>query len=280
MTYGDGKRAYADRDYGPVNVIGFGLASALGIAAAVIVDLVQQREASALYVINRWVIEVTSMLGISSVPLYGVMLLLMAIGAISVVFTQPTTLRGAFAQGFGALAVLVTVAPADLGAPLEAPAEETRSPEMMNFDEAFAEPARIGGAQLVPVAVQRQGQYYQLRIKIDFPNGLKQDIDEMIRRNRLVGKLWNPETGKRYNIFRTSGAEIDYDESDGTLRIITKVAAADEEAELWILIEAEGYRITEERFVAKVGPNPIWTVDMQPSTTPLLVQRLRHSYRF
>lgn len=279
MSYGDGKRASADKDFGPVNVMGFGLSSALGIAAAVIVDLVQQREASALYVINRWVIDVTSLLGVQAVPLYGVMLLLMSIGAISVMFTQPVTLRGAFAQGFGALAVLVTAAPADLGAPLEAPAQETRSPEMMNFDDAFAEPARIGNAQLVPVSMQqRQGQHYQLRIKVEFPNGLSQDIEEMIRRNRLVGKLWNPETGKRYNIFRNSGAEIDY--QDGVLRIITKVEAADAESELWILMEAEGYRITEERFIAKTGPNPIWSVDMQPSNTPLLVQRLRHSYRF
>ncbi|NNU17369.1 hypothetical protein HK107_13640 [Parvularcula sp. ZS-1/3] len=281
MSYGDGKRSQVARDFGLMNITGFGLASAIGIGSAVIVDLVQQQEASSLYVINRLLLEATTLLGINAIPLYGVMLLLMGAGALSIFVTEPVSYRGAFTQGFLVLSALVTAVPSDLGTPLQAPAQEMRESDEA-FDSMF-EPASLSGGemsyQIVPVAVQRSGQQeYQLRIQVNFPNGLEGNLQGMVKRNRLVGKLWNPDTNTRYNIFRNSGAEISY--RDNKLRIVTTVDAIEPESELWILVEANGYKITEERFEAQVGPNPIWNVNMQPSNTPLLVQRLRHPYRF
>lgn len=278
MAYADGKRRQVDRQFGATSVFGFGLAASLGIGAAVVVDLVQQRDASALYVINRTLIDATSLLGVDSIPLYGVMLLLMLAGGLSIFATEPTTLRGAFSQGFLALSALVTAIPADLGAPLQAPSSTMPMPER-DIDSMF-EPASLRGqVEAVPVSLQAaQAEAYQLRIQVQFPRGLENDVDTLIQRNRLVGKLWNPETGRRYNLFRNSGADMSY--RDGVLRIVTQVEAADAEAELWVLVEASGYRITEESFTARSGANPIWNVVMEESDTPLLVQRLRHPYRF
>lgn len=281
MSYGDGTRSQVSGEFGLTRVTGFGLSAALGIGSAVIVDLVQQKEASALYVINRWILEATSLLGIQAIPLYGVMLILMAIGAGTVLFIQPLTMRAAFAQGFGALAILVTLAPSDLGAPLSAPAEEQSLGDPDAIDQMFEETSMQDGVMIVPTTIQRGDVIdgsYQLRIQVKFPNGLRGDLQRMIRNNQLVGKLYNSETETKYNIFRNSGAEMSY--RDGTLRIVTQIDATTPDAELWLLIEAAGYRIQEESFRAQEGPNPIWNVDMQESSMPLLAQRLRHSYRF
>ncbi|MEM9839712.1 MAG: hypothetical protein AAF830_11240 [Pseudomonadota bacterium] len=308
MAYAADKIRKADRDIRVTEIAGFALAAAIGIGVAVIVDLFQHREASALYVINRTLLDVTSLLGIEAIPLYGVMLLLMAAGAGMVMYFQPVTARGAFTQGFGALATLVTLAPSDLGAPLYAPMDD-----MLMMDESFdfgdeddgglpggaeiIEPATDGDgmpmdgeeasleleplvipASLAMVQPRPSGNDYQMRIKIEFPNGLKSDLQTMVRRGTLGGKIWNPDTQTAYNLFRNSGARMAY--RDDTLRIETVVPGVDSSAQLWILVEADGYAILEEGFNARAGANRIWTVEMEPSTTPLFIQRLRHSYRF
>jgi len=270
MAYGEGKRVNAERSFGMISIFGLGLIASLGIGAAVIVDLLQQREASALFVINRWMLEVTSLLGVQAIPLYILMLVLMGIGGFSVMFLQPVTFRGAFAQGFGLLAIIVTIAPSDLGAPLEAPSGQPPVGTQSSFEVTPASLAQRGS--------NASQDEYQLRIQIEFPEGLNGNIDQMIRRNRLAGKLWNPNTGMRYNLFRNSGAEVTY--RDGTLQLRTTIDAGADKGDLWILVEAEGYAIKEQAFLAQKGANGIWRVRMEPSDEPLFLQRLRHSYRF
>jgi hypothetical protein len=271
MAYADNKRNAASKDFGPLAVAGLALASALGIGSAVVVEMLQAQDTSSLYMVNRLLLQVTSLFGIEALPLSTVMLLLMGIGAASIVVTEPTTLRGAYAQGFTVLAALVTVTPPDWGVPAGGPAEGPSMRMEQSVRERF-EPASLNSA------AAQQAEDYQLRIQIEFPEGLSGSISEMLRRKKLVGKLYNPETGVRYDLFRNSGAEMDF--TDGTLRLITSVGAASDQGELWILVEAEGYKITEERFLARSGANPIWNVSMQPSRRPLVVQRLTHPYRF
>ncbi|MEO0700037.1 MAG: hypothetical protein AAFY81_10055, partial [Pseudomonadota bacterium] len=243
-------------------------AAALGIGAAVIVDLLQQREASALFVINRWILDLTGLLSIGDIPLYGVMLILMAIGGASVMFLQPITFRGAFGQGFGLLAALVTIAPSDLGAPLAGP------------DTVMFEPVSptLEPASLAAAATQQHSDHYDLRIQIIFPNGLDSDVYTMIRRNRLAGRVYDTSTGVSYNLFRNTGAQIDYE--DGVLRIEAQIRGSAERTELKSRIEASGYSIQEASFTAREGANPVWTIRMEPSSQPLVLQRLRHSYSY
>ena len=302
MAYGENKAVAYEREIGFFGILGYGIAAAVGIGAAVIVDLLQQREGSALFVINKQVLFVTNLLGVDSIPLYGVMLLVMLVGAASVLYFQPVTSRGAFTQGFGVLAALVTLSPSFIGEPLPSSEDMTGAMPPMEFDapmetedapeaseEASLAPSLVVPASLHPAsasasasaaaaaAVQGRTEY-RLRIEINFPDGLRSDFQSMVRRGRLSGKLWNPETGTVYNLFRSSGARMGYD--DDALRIETTVGGVDGSADLWILVEADGYAIKEQQFSARAGANRIWTVNMEPSNTPLFLQRLNHSYRF
>lgn len=294
MAYAKSKRELIDREVGFLTVSGYGLAAAVGIGVAVVVDLFQHREASALYVINRQVIDLTTLLGVDAFPLYTVMLLLMVVGAGSILFFEPITFRGAFAQGFGLLAALVTIAPSDLGSPLMGPAALDGAMEFDDsmFDEgAFDEEASLGLLpEVVPASLSaiattamtstalQDEQEYQLRIQVKFPDGLKEDFQDMVRRGTLAGKLYNPQTNTVYNLFRNSGARMGY--RDGTLRIETVVDGIDASTDLWILVEADGYKIKEQKYAAKSGVNRIWNIEMEESNTPLFIQRLRHSYSF
>ncbi|MEM7740027.1 MAG: hypothetical protein AAF225_04435 [Pseudomonadota bacterium] len=267
MAYGDNRRISVDRSFGFFSITALATAASLGIGAAVIVDLLQQREASALFVINRWILDLTSLLSIADIPLYGVMLILMAIGGVSVMFLQPVTFRGAFGQGFGLLAALVTIAPSDLGTPLAGPDTVMFEPVSPSL-----EPASLAAA------TQRHRDHYDLRIQIIFPNGLESDVYTMIRRNRLAGRVYDTSTGVSYNLFRNTGAQIDYE--DGVLRIEAQIRGSAERTELKSRVEASGYSIRETSFTAREGANPVWTIRMEPSNQPLVLQRLRHSYSY
>ena len=275
MAYGERNFRKAPGEYGPVDILGMGIASAFGIAAAIVFDLTQHDEASALFLMNEWVGKLTDTVGAPSVPLYGVVLLLMALGGGSILYFQPSTMKGAFAQGFGALAALMTVAPSDLGSALPGNAEDPLPPALQSLPpaDAIIEPASFAAAT---TAAQSQG--YGVRIKVVFPNGLDRSLNELIRRGGLRGRLYNETTNQTYNLFRAGGGELEY--KDDALYVSTFLPGNADEAVLWARVEAEGYKITVENFSADQGANPVWTINMRPSNTPLFVQRLRHSYDF
>ncbi|MEM9809913.1 MAG: hypothetical protein AAF788_01695 [Pseudomonadota bacterium] len=269
MAYGDSRRLKAEQNFGFLSVFGLGGAASVGIGIAVLVDLLQQREASALFVINRWMLEVTSLLGLETIPLYCIMLILMAIGGMSVLFFQPVTFRGAFTQGFGVLAALVTIAPSDLGVPLD-------GPEQAMFELRPSE--TLEPASLTMAAVQRRDDTYNLRIQVVFPEGMKSDFRTMVRRNHLTGRMHDSATGQTYNLFRNTGAKVEYE--GGVMRIEAQIHGDARQTRLLARIEADGYVINESSFQARQGANPVWSITMAPSEQPLFLQRLRHSYTF
>ena len=276
MAYGDRNMRKEPGAFGFVDIAGMGLAASFGIVAAIVFDLTQHDESSALFVINKWVARVTEMVGVGSIPLYGVVLLLMGLGAASILYFQPVTLRGAFAQGFGALAALTTIAPSDLGTALPGADEDLPPP-------AFEAPAEVTPARYVPVSaatnatlVAKEG--YRIRIKVTFPDGLKEDIEAMIRKGTLRGRLWNEASNVRYNIFRSGGGELEYE--NGDLYVTTLLPGTEPTATLWARIEADGYAIQVENYMARQGANPVWTINMRPSGRPLFLQRMTESYRF
>ena len=271
MAYGDRNMRREPGGFGAMDLMGMGLAAAFGIAAAIVFDLTQHDEGSALFVINKWVASVTEVVGIGAIPLYGVVLLLMGLGAFSILYFQPVTMRGAFAQGFGALAALATVAPSDLGTALPG-AGEALPPAA--FDEPAAlTPAAYRTASAARVAAQAEG--YTIRIRVNFPEGIG-DIETMIRKGSLRGKLHNETAGQTYNLFRSGGGGLKLE--DGTLYISTRLPGEADTATLWARIEAEGYAIQVENYLARQGANPVWTINMRPSNRPLFLQRMGQSY--
>ncbi|WOI52244.1 hypothetical protein [Parvularcula sp. LCG005] len=276
-------------EYSPLDMMGMGLAAAVGIAAATFFDLTQSDEASTLFVFNKWLARLTEMLGLGNIPLYGVVLILMGIGALSILYFQPVTIRGAFAQGFGVLAAVTTLAPSDLGGALPSPDTEAASLEPLPAgDNSWFEEEGISSRGLVPpvyrvpvssvTAVQRDEQGYSIRMKIIFPDGLDRQPSELIDSGDLRGKLHNEESKQTYNLFRNSGADVMY--RDGTMYLSSRIPGDIPRASLVARVEAEGYRIVESRFDASLGVNPVWTIRMAPSSQPLLLQRLRRPYWF
>jgi hypothetical protein len=278
----------APGEFGVSDVAGFGLASAAGIVAALVTDYQQKGESSALYTINRWVVTVGEILGFGQVPLWVVVVGLIGLGAGSTFYFQPITRQGAFAQGFGLLAVLMTAVPADLasglrstGAPLPDLQPVSFSREAVRDDgimtATFQSAAPAAEARVIQVQDQQAARYV-VELRVGFPNGIPEDIDQMIRKGSLRGRLHNADTGETFNLFRNAGGNLMV--RGDSLIIRAGVPARSATATLWVRIECEGYSIEETSKTASLSESLDWPVEMRPSSTPLFIQRLNKSYWF
>ncbi|MFN3960092.1 MAG: hypothetical protein ACK4NP_09290 [Parvularculaceae bacterium] len=287
-TYGMKRGIKAPGEFGIADMAGFGLASAAGIVAALVTDYQQKGEASALYTINRWVVVVGDILGFGQVPLWVVVVGLIGLGAGSTLYFQPITRQGAFAQGFGLLAVLMTAVPADLASglrstgagtlqdlePVAFAREAMRSDGIMSATFTEAAPAE---APVIRVQDQQAARYV-VELRVVFANGVPSDIDQMIRRGTLRGRLHNADTGETFNLFRNAGGNLMM--RGDSLIIRAGVPARSATGTLWVRIECEGYAIEEASETASLKEPLNWTVEMRPSSTPLFIQRLNKSYWF
>ncbi|MEM9616686.1 MAG: hypothetical protein AAF936_01900 [Pseudomonadota bacterium] len=288
MPYGVKHGIKTPGQFGMGDILGLGLAGAAGIVAALVTDFQAQGEASALYTINKWVVEIGGVLGFTDIPLWMVVLGMTAIGAGSIFYFQPITRQGAFAQGFGLLAVLMTATPPNLAgglssfpdtlAPLESlePAEVSREAALgarlinANFS--------ADNARLYQVQNRSEAAKYDLYLKIVFPDGIPNDVADMIRRGTIRGRLHNEELGSTWNLFRSAGGTLRRE--GNSLVIHAGVPARSDSARLWVRVEAAGYTIEEQSAVATLSRPLEWTVEMQSSNVPLPIQRLSKSYWF
>lgn len=288
-TYGTKRGIKAPGEFGVSDMAGFGLASAAGIVAALVTDYQQKGEASALYTINRWVVAVGDILGFGQVPLWVVVVGLIGLGAGSTFYFQPITRQGAFAQGFGLLAVLMTAVPADLAGglrstgagPLQDLQPVSYSREALRDDgimsATFSETSPVAEARVIEVQEQQAARYV-VELKVVFANGAPDDIDQMIRKGTMRGRLHNQDTGETYNLFRNAGGNLMM--RGDSLIIRAGVPARSATGKLWVRIEAEGYAIEETSETASLSEPLNWTIELRPSSTPLFIQRLSKSYWF
>ncbi|HBK93284.1 MAG TPA: hypothetical protein DDZ68_16610 [Parvularcula sp.] len=279
----------APGEFGAADMAGFGLASAAGIVAALVTDYQQKGEASALYTINRWVVTLGEILGFGQVPLWVVVVGLIGLGAGSTFYFQPITRQGAFAQGFGLLAVLMTTVPADLAAGIQSTGSALPDLEPVAYEReaalggnimtaSFAEPVVAADAARVINVQDRQAARYVVELRLVFPNGVPDDIDQMIRKGTFRGRLHNADTGETYNLFRNAGGDLLI--RGDSLIIRAGVPARSQTATLWVRIECDGYSIEEKNTNASLSEPLNWTIEMRPSATPLFLQRLNKSYWF
>lgn len=288
-SYGTKRGIKAPGEYGITDMAGLSLAGAAGIVAALVTDYQQKGEASALYTINRWTVTVAEILGLGQVPLWTVVAGLLAIGAGSVFYFQPITRQGAFAQGFGLLAVLMTAVPADLAGGLESTGASLPDLEPVVLEREAAAADGIMTANFAPatpveanariIDIQdRQAARYVVELRVNFPNGAPADIDQRIGKGTLRGRLHNADTKETFNLFRNAGGNLMM--RGDTLIIRAGVPARSATATLWVRIECEGYLIEEVSNTATLNDPLSWTVTMRPSSTPLFIQRLSKSYWF
>lgn len=286
MAYGTKRGFKSTGEYSMGDIAGLALAGAVGIIAAVVTDYQQQGETSALYTINQWVVAAAKMLGFGDVPLWVVIAGLVGIGAGSIFYFQPITRQGAFAQGFGLLAVLMTAVPSDLAGSLETvvggdlPGLQPASYREAKLGDGVQHASFAAGEARVVLAQAEDdpAASYEVTITVNFPNGLPDEYETMIRKGTLRGRLHNQQMDATYNIFRAGGGIIE--QRGKSLIIRAGVPARSEAATLWVRIECDGYTIEEQSSEARLGSPLNWTIDMQASNVPLFIQRLRKSYWF
>ncbi len=282
MPYGVKQGVKTPGNFTITDMAGLALSGAAGIIAALVTDYQQQGESSALFTINQWFVQFGSLLGFTDIPLWMVVLGMTAVGAGSIFYFQPITRQGAFAQGFGLLAVLMTAIPADLAGGIQGINDSLPGLEPATTREASVQEriyqASYTTAQYVPAQSQRGAAKYDVHLVISFPNGLPDNVDTMIRRGSLRGRLHNEDINQTWNLFRSAGGTVR--KQGNSLVIHAGVPARSDEARLWVRVEAEGYAIQVESYQASVGETVDWNVDMIPSSTPLFIQRLGKSYWF
>ncbi len=282
--YGVKRGFKAPGEFGISDIVGLGLAGAAGIIAALITDYQQQGEASALFTLNRWIAELGSMLGFPDIPLWMVVIGMTTVGAVSIFYFQPITRQGAFAQGFGLLAVIMTATPADLAGGIEAISNGLPGLQPTVAREA-SYGARIINASYTPgeaTFYQVQNDHdpakYDVHLQINFPDGFSADIDTLIRTGAIRGRLHNEDTDETWNLFRSSGGTIRRE--GNSLYIEAGVPARSATARLWVRVECKGYAIEEQSAMASLGETLNWSIDMSKSGMPLFLQRLGKSYRY
>lgn len=297
MPYGVKRGVKAPGEFNTADIAGLALAGAAGIVAALVTDYNQKGEASAIYTINSWAVALGRILQFpGDVPLWAVALTIVGVGAGSIFYFQPITRQGAFAQGFGLLAVVMTAVPADLadslltvtgaGANEDLPGLSAPSASEASFDAAAVtlEPAVIRGNHAgsedpsLTRVQDNQAAVYDVRLRINFPNGLPDDVETMLRRGTLRGRLHNENTKETYNLFRSAGGVIQ--RQGNTLTVVAGVPARTRSATLWVRIECDKYKIEVQSNSATIGSPLNWNVTMQSSNVPLVVQRLNTSYWF
>ncbi len=282
--YGVKRGFKAPGEFGVSDILGLGLAGAAGIVAALVTDYQQQGEASALFTINQWIAQVGGLLGFADIPLWMVVLGMTAVGAISIFYFQPITRQGAFAQGFGLLAVIMTATPGDLAGGIEAfggnlPGLQPAGTQEASFGARIINAAYTPGeATLYQVQNDDGAAKYDVYLRINFPNGFPSDIDTLIRTGAIRGRLHNDDTDETWNLFRSAGGMIRRE--GNALYIEAGVPARSTSARLWVRIECKGYTIEEQSALATLGETLNWAIDMEASRTPLFLQRLGRTYRY
>ncbi|MEO1149838.1 MAG: hypothetical protein AAFW83_02510 [Pseudomonadota bacterium] len=321
MPYGVKRGLKTPGEFAMGDILGLALSGAAGIVAALITDYQQQAETSALYTLNQWSVSLGSLVGYSDIPLWWVIAGLVTVGAGSIFYFQPITRQGAFAQGFGLLAVLMTAIPSDLAAGIEDIANDSNLPGLGAppslepsgsadidpvIDASFApgsptkvtqslhmaapapaatapqQPNVFNAAQAATVTTVQNpvgAAAYTVRLFIKFEDGLPgDDVNSLIRRGLLRGRLHNRNTRETFNLFRTAGGNLR--KRGDTLIIDAGVPADSSEAELWVRIECPGHKIEEQSAKARLGRPLEWRINVKKSSTPMFLQRLNRVYRY
>ncbi|MEL6360027.1 MAG: hypothetical protein AAFR21_03000, partial [Pseudomonadota bacterium] len=308
MPYGLKRGVKAPGQFTGGDIAGLALAGATGIISALVADYSAKADTAAIFTLNRWVNGACELLGLgqAAVEPWVVILMLIVIGAGSIFYFQPITRQGAYAQGFGLLAVIMTMTPANLadaleGAtglqgleqlePISADTASLREASLVQGTDENAKIASIASSQgstsnrptatdsqearLVQVQ-QKRSAYYTLELTIQFQGGVQEEIEELIDSGRLRGRLHNKETGQTFDIFRSAGGDIIVE--DDTVIIRAGVPARSQQSRLYVRLEANGYAIAEESAVAEIGDLLEWSVVLRESSVPIALQRLRKPY--
>ena len=267
------------------NWLRLALTGAVGILAAIIVDLRNRGDDSALFVVARSLVGAAAMVGVTTLPLWVTLGVLMMVGAGVVLYFRPHGLRPAFLTGFGSLAALTTAVPGYSGEAPDVPVEgrvPAAAPviEPRDLPEVQAQappPMRLAGFAGASDAPASEGRY-RLTLRIAFPEGVPEPVAQNIRDGLIKARLYDPASRRAYDAFGAADGPVYRD--DDALELSLALPASAEESPLMLRVEAAGYRIEVAGLTASTASPTTWEVVLAPSAEPLLIQRLKHTYAF
>lgn len=267
------------------------MAAALGLSAALIADLVQKSDASAMIAVSRMVNSNLNM----SFPLYYWILAVLLLGMITVFLYEPMSKRNAFYAGAGVLAFIMAWIPVQDTMPLIpstgsgifgfAPASgdgkdfndllresHNKAPPVQYILNEGSPQERVYGAPgnaavaLIPTAV---------RIVINIPMDTNQPMPE------LNGQLFDAVSEQTYRFSddghveeTADGYRVSYQATLSTPRV-----NAAPQAHVFCRVESKGYKIVNMETVSQVGETMVLEATMVASRMPNLLQRLGQAYK-
>ncbi|MEL6366089.1 MAG: hypothetical protein AAFR11_14730 [Pseudomonadota bacterium] len=292
MAYGENKGLVSGQ-FGVWDYVGLAVFGGLGILIAALADFFMKPNSSSLYVFNQWMWEVTSTLGLPAPSILGLLLILSGIGAGSVFYFQPVTRQGAFAQGFGLLAALVTLSPADTGVSADAVGDDAA--DAIYLEEISAPTEALDGhaegvgtfnGQPAPRLVERTSMRataanrYEIIFRVTMSKGVPENLIDTARMGDARARVYNPNTKRKYDIL---GPNARLDEDDPSVLVLPvgiPAGKGERQGEIVVRFEIPGYTILEETKALTVGAREEWTIEMEPSNIPLRLQRLGRTFKF
>lgn len=274
---------------GIARTVGIGLSAAIGGLAAVLVDLFQKQDASAVYELTTVVNSLASILqpsGHLSVPVVGVGLALMVFSILLAFISEARTRSAAFYSGASVITVLMTLVPYD--APLPTPSGTTVSSETAMGVETWSDgfiPAAYAGSGYgtfgdARVWFAQSGNEVPVTIIVNVPT----DNAQAAKTTRITGLLHDALTGRKWQLGYAvpAGGGVN---GVVTYRFDLQIEAGQPKsglvADLNCRIEADGYRVaTVSQSVARVGEPVTLEVNLEPSRVPQAIQKLLQRPQF
>lgn len=264
-----------------------GLAGAIGILAALIIDYYQKGTDSSLITATTWINDsgLLQLINMEAAPPYWYALAVLVAGFAMVYIFEPANKRNAFYAGAGVLGFLATFSPVSAPTidytPLDPALMEELGIEAPGDSAMLNAPIILAAYRPVPQRssiINAQASGLPVTVIIQFADDPGNRIPQI--RAWLHDNITNRTLtlGAGAKIAQTrNGPVIVYD----TI-VTTGSARGNTIADLIVRVEANGYKITTKGVsVTKSTSKPIRvSLTLQKSNTPISIQRLRYPYKW
>lgn len=249
------------------NMIGIGLSAAIGGLAAVLADLFQKKDASAIYEFTTMVNQMLGQMSSVSVPVGGVGLGLLVLSVVLAYLQEARTRMAAFYSGASVLTVLMTLMP--YNAPMPLPSGSTVNQISSNDGFQLIAPAyaaddgRIVVAQNTPLQVA-----IIVKLPVDSKRIEKQQIDGIVY-DAVSGQKWRLSTVVPKTTDSKDVITYRFDFAIQPGRPVNNKLA-----DLNVRVWARGYQAKSVgQVVTKPGQPVVLEATLQPSALPGALQR-------
>lgn len=257
------------------NFLGIGLAAALGGLAAVIVDLFQKQNASAIYQLTNFVNKATLKFdpsGQFTLPVVGVGGLLLIASILLAYFAEARSARAAFYSGASVLTVLMALVPYQQPLQPEYGTTVRQMSSTQGWQTLTVTPAAYSGA---PNWTVDRGRVWRAQASGTLPVVVTVHVKGPVP-PKMSGVLYDTVSGRSYQLGYGTPQSRGSDGSTFRFEFVinTGTPKGGRVADLKLRVEAPGYKLaTTARSVTQMGAPVEMQVSLQPSKVPGFLQR-------